>query len=201
VLASDVTKPDGSFTLQNVPAGTAIPLVIQLGRWRRQITVDIQPCTNNVIADGVARFPRNKSEGDIPLTAISTGRIDALECLLRKIGIEDSEFTAPTGNGRIQMFYSNGAKLAGNTATELDLKGTTAGGGLWSKYTQILFPCEGEPPGVNPAYTESAAALGNFRDYVHDALQLRVALHEPTLERHRYVDAQRDAEPQRSPDR
>ena len=34
-LVSTLTAPDGTFQLQNVPAGTNIPLVIQLGRWRR----------------------------------------------------------------------------------------------------------------------------------------------------------------------
>jgi hypothetical protein len=159
--AGTVTGPDGAFTLYNVPAGTGIPLVVQLGRFRRQITIDVMPCTNNVLPLGTVRLPRNKAEGDIPLTAISTGNVDALECLLRKIGIEDTEFTNPSGTGRIHVYRSNGSSIDANTPDETVLKGTTAGGGTWSQYSQVLFPCEGTEN------AESPAALGNFLDYVN----------------------------------
>ena len=99
-LASALTGPDGTFTLQNVPAGNGIPLVVQLGKWRYETTVDVQPCTNNQLTAGTARLPRTQAEGNIPLTAISTGNTDALECILRKIGVADTEFPthrAPAG--------------------------------------------------------------------------------------------------------
>src|SRR6185295_18565530 len=38
-LVSTVTGPDGTFHLQNAPAGASIPLVLQLGRWRRQVVI------------------------------------------------------------------------------------------------------------------------------------------------------------------
>jgi hypothetical protein len=110
-VASFITGPDGAFTLQNVPAGTGIPLIVQLGRWRMQTTVDVQPCTSNVLPRGALRLPRNQNEGDIPLTAISTGDVDRLQCLLRKLGVEDTEFTHPTGTGRIHMYQANGSRL------------------------------------------------------------------------------------------
>jgi hypothetical protein len=69
------------------------------------------PCINNVLPAGTVRLPRNKSEGDIPLTAVATGNVDKLQCLLRKIGIEDAEFTNPDGNGRIRFYRSNGSSI------------------------------------------------------------------------------------------
>ena len=101
--------PDGKFTLENVPTGANVPLVIQVGRWRRQIVIpNVAPCTNTVLTAEQTRMPRNKSEGDIPLMAFTTGGADPLECLLRKVGIDDSEFTLPTGNGRVHMYRGPG---------------------------------------------------------------------------------------------
>jgi len=39
-LVTATTAVDGTFTLDNAPSGTAIPLVIQLGRWRREMRRD-----------------------------------------------------------------------------------------------------------------------------------------------------------------
>ena len=52
-------------------------------------------------------------EGDIPLTAMVTGDVDALECVLRKIGVDDAEFTTPAGGGRIQFYVANGPTRGG----------------------------------------------------------------------------------------
>jgi hypothetical protein len=137
-LVQATTGPDGKFLLSNMPVSSTamgkvndIPIVIQLGRWRKQITVQTTSCGNVTIptvnaaasttfVGGAARpapdhtsaaLPRNKSEGDIPLTAISTGYIDGLECVFRKIGIDDAEFTNPSGNGRIRFYQDNGAVI------------------------------------------------------------------------------------------
>ena len=85
-------------------------LILALGyrRWRRIFTVSTACGTNMVNATGmpagILRMPRNQSEGDIPLTAISTGDVDAMECVLLKMGVDAAEFTPDTGGGRIHIF-------------------------------------------------------------------------------------------------
>jgi hypothetical protein len=106
-IVNTLTAPDGSFKLSNVPAGDAIPIVVQLGNWRRRITLKIAPCVDNQVVDGTLRLSRSHSEGDIPLTAIATGYFDAPECVLLKMGLMDSEFSNPSGTGRIQLFTPN----------------------------------------------------------------------------------------------
>jgi hypothetical protein len=160
-LASTITGPDGTFTLTDVPAGSGIPLVVQLGHWRYQTSIDVAPCQTNALPVATARLPRKQEEGNIPLTAVSTGNVDALECVLRKLGVADTEFSNPTGPGRIHFYRNNGANFDATTPAQADLVGSTAGGGAWDRYDQILFPCEGAQT------NETAAALSNFIAYAN----------------------------------
>lgn len=156
-LVSATTGVDGSFTLTNVPVGQDIPLVIQLGRWRRQVTIaNVVACQDNPVDAQLTRLPRNKSEGDIPKMAIATGRVDSLECVLRKIGIDDAEFTQPSGAGRIHMYLgggSAGASRGAGTPNESQLWGSQA---TLDQYDMLLFPCQGSE------YYTSRAALANW---------------------------------------
>ena len=161
IVAAAVTGPDGRFVLRDVPSGTGIPIVVQLGSWRRQTTIDVLPCVDTVLPVGTVRLPRNQSEGDIPLTAVSTGNHDTIECLLRKIGIDDAEFTHPSGTGRIHLYRGTGAVIDAATPDESALKGTVNGGGSWGRYRQVLLPCEGAE------MLETPEGLGNFTDYVN----------------------------------
>lgn len=136
------TTTTGSFTLTNVPVGSNIPLVIQFGYWRRQITIPkVTQCTANVLpgpsdcatnadqtscqnancfwntavtpsCETLTRLPRKQTEGDMPFIALSTGSADAVECVLPKIGIDPSEMTPPGYGGRVNFFRDNGARLA-----------------------------------------------------------------------------------------
>jgi hypothetical protein len=141
-LVAALTGPDGTFTLRNVPAGARIPLVVQIGRWRRQVTIpQVTPCQDNPLPAELTRLPRNRAEGDIPAMAIATGEWDSMECLLRKVGIDDAEFTLPTGPGRVHLWKYGGNDVGANTPNGDDL---TASLPTMSKYDIVVLPCDSE---------------------------------------------------------
>lgn len=159
-LVATLTGADGTFKLENVPVGDDVPLVYQIGRWRRRVVVPhVEACTDNKLPLGdrdLQRLPRDQSEGDIPQMAIATGSADPFECLLRKIGIADSEFTGPDGGGRVHVYRQNG----------LDTNPKAPSGDtLWAsldqleKYDVVILPCEGSEVRKTPE------ALQNLVDY------------------------------------
>jgi hypothetical protein len=147
-----LSGPDGGFVLDDVAGGLgSVDLVIQLGKWRRRQTVPVKPCEANVLMNkDFTRLPKTRTEGDIPKIALSTGHSDALECLLRKIGIADSEFTTDAGPGRVSMFVGcvddNGDKFGANQfASGVKFPSTNQlfDSGELSKYDMVIFSCEG----------------------------------------------------------
>ncbi len=155
-----LTNAKGEFRLEGAPDGVDIPLVIQVGKWRRQITIPkVNRCKENKLTDkDQTRLPKNKGEGDMPLIALSTGSLDPLECLLRKIGIDDSEFTTPAEGGRVQMFVDGTGGTAPGTGA------TPAAKGLWQNKAQLLgydilmLACDGNEP-----YSDSGTGNGGER--------------------------------------
>ena len=141
-LVTTTSAADGTFTLSNVPVGGNIPLVIQLGRWRRQITISNVPaCKNTALTADQTRMPRNHTEGDIPLIAMVTGKADSVECVLWKMGIDTSEFTAPGNGGRVQIYVGNGSSDPTGTAPpEATLTSSLT---TLEKYDLALFACVG----------------------------------------------------------
>jgi hypothetical protein len=138
-VASTISAADGSFTLSDVPAGDNIPIVVQLGHWRRQTTINIKRCVDNPLPAGTVRLPRNRTEGDIPLTAIGTGGYDFVECVLRKMGVEDTEFSYPDGAGRIHLYVGSGVAMENGTPMTTNQLVNSASNLL--KYKQVLLPC------------------------------------------------------------
>jgi hypothetical protein len=146
-LMGVTTGVDGKFTLNNAPCGTNIPLVIQLGRWRRQITIpSVACCAATALTNTQTHLPRDHVgvagdlRSDIPLMAFSTGNVDTLHCVLRKIGIADTEFTNPNGTGRVRFYVDNGAQISNGTPAASALYGSA---NELAKYDISLFECVG----------------------------------------------------------
>ena len=134
------TDPSGQFTLSQsstdtwgVPSGDDIPIVLQVGKWRRQLVVPhIEACTANALPDPEVpadklRLPARTAEGDMPLIAFTSG-CDPAECFLRRIGIDDSEFVPPGSPTGHVHFYT------GRDFTTYDPSGNAskvAGGNNW----------------------------------------------------------------------
>jgi hypothetical protein len=100
-VAAAVSDAAGHFKLEGIHATENVPLVIQVGKWRRQITIpSIAACQDTVIEDPeLFRLPRSRAEGDLPKLAVVRGGSESLECLVRKLGVDDSEFTTDFGDG------------------------------------------------------------------------------------------------------
>ena len=167
-LVQTKTDTAGNFVLNNVPATANVPLVIQVGRWRRQITIpNVAACTDTPLTAQETRLPKNKSEGDIPRMALSTGGADALECLLRKIGLDDAEITNASGDGRLHLYAGSGGsnKFDAQSGGASFTNATT----LWADmnslddYDIVFLSCEGsQNAGSKPV--ASRQALKDFTD-------------------------------------
>ncbi len=166
-----LTDANGIFTLSasstnvwGVPSGSNIPLVLQIGKWRRQLTIpSVEPCTSNALPDPSTpsqklRLPAKTSEGDMPFIAFTSG-CDPAECFLRHIGIDDSEFVPPGGQGHVNFYTGQDADSFGSgNASQV------AGGNNWQdtyqwwtsydnlkKYDIIFNACECNPNDRGPA--------------------------------------------------
>jgi hypothetical protein len=177
-VAVTTTDKTGSFTLTDVPTGTNVPLVVQIGKWRRTITVPkIDDCATTTLPDtggNIARLPKNHMEGDMPQMALLTGGLDDLGCFLTRVGIDAAEYTAPQGGGRLDVYQglsseppAGGNPFAGGGAAGFKGPGlstgtagncTTTSCPLWAskasfeKYDIVLLACEGDTfdPDENP---------------------------------------------------
>ena len=147
--ASALTDEDGKFQLTDVPVDKAIPVVIQVGKWRRMFTIDVNQCSDNPMPAPLT-LPKNGSEGDMPQMAVAVNGYDALECLLYGMGVDQAEFVTGTATGGHIHEFSSGQNAA-LWASEDTLK----------PYDITLLDCEGqETPG-----NKSDAILQGMHDY------------------------------------
>jgi hypothetical protein len=116
-IVQTTTDDKGNFSLEGVPSGANIPVVITIGKWRRQLKIaNVASCATQPLDAADTRLPASRGDTmtpnttsvDLPQIAISTGSADSLECLVRRLGIADKEITtyAPAGtqSGKIHLF-------------------------------------------------------------------------------------------------
>jgi hypothetical protein len=166
-IATALTDSNGHFVLENVPVGVNIPLVIQVGDWRREFNIGtVESCTDNPVPDQTLRLPSRQSQGDIPKIAVATGRLDALECLVRKLGVDESEFTGERGGGRVTLFAGEGGTA--RYATLNSGEAFPPAQALWNdveslaRYDVVLMSCDGDRDNVENKSVRSFQAMYDY---------------------------------------
>ena len=108
-VVSTTTGVDGSFKLTNAPVGSSVPLVIQVGKWRRQFNIASdrlhgqRPGWQHALL--TRHRGRRRHHHNMPDIAVSTGGADTLECLMRRIGLPTTEYVAGAGGtGHVHVF-------------------------------------------------------------------------------------------------
>jgi hypothetical protein len=150
-----------------VPKGQNIPLVITSGKWRRQITIaNVTECTDNAAPASDTRLPKNRTEGDIPKIALTTGNADSLECLLRRIGLDDAEIGKQGEDRRIHLFTGNGVSnfklgFPGGTGNIPSADPWWRSSANLKPYDIVILSCEGAQ---NPG-TKGQDGLNAMKEY------------------------------------
>ncbi len=162
VVAYTYTAADGTFTLTGIPENDSYTVVIQAGKWQRQFSeaVGAGPLTGLAL-----NMPANHTQGNIPMIAIVTGRVDGVECVLRDMGIADTEFTDDTQTtnpgGYIHLYQGDGgpgAEISSSTPLESTL---TSNSTLMSGYDMVMFACQGDQ------FLQVSAPLSNILNYAN----------------------------------
>jgi hypothetical protein len=186
-LAGAVTAADGSFTIKKAPVGAKVPLVVQVGKWRRMTTISVNnQCQPNAITDvNLTRLPGSQGDGDkaaMPKIAIAVGDADRLQCLFIRMGVDPREFTDPKGTGAINLY--NLPSALNDSSSYLGTYDASYNGGaqypdagaLWgdldqlAQYDVLMLACGGNQSATNPAKTSpnpiTDAAKANMVNYL-----------------------------------
>jgi hypothetical protein len=172
-LVSTTTNAAGVFTLNSTglaALGNTVNVVIQAGKWRRQNQVAITPCATTTVN---LTMPANQSQGDLPHIAVVTGEADGVECIFRRIGIADTEFTDPGAGGSINLYEGSGTQGSGGAVVnpadtkvpaEADLVESPS---TLNNYDLVMFGCQGTATD-SIASGNTNSALNNLVDYANN---------------------------------
>jgi hypothetical protein len=170
VLSETDSGTDGRFTLSRLPAGP-VTIYIQKGRWRRKLEVQTTACRETQIARSAAHLPRSRAEGELPQMAVAVGDYDAIECVLRHVGIDASEFTSPLGGGAVHLYENEQLSQGGAPGkTPIDL--LLIDPRRLRTYSLLLINCT-ETGGIEPLVSD-VLVMRNLLDYVAQGGRLYV---------------------------
>jgi hypothetical protein len=174
-IAVASTDATGHFQIKNAPNGTNIPLVMQVGKWRRQVNIaNVNACVDNPVGQQIGgveqmtRLPKNQTEGDMPHVAITTGYCETFACIMPKLGIDATEYAAGPTSPSVKptkafSFYLGQGFLKGGGPS-----GSPNASVLWNdanmlkNFDMAMFSCEcSEPPDAN---TVSYSAVRSYLD-------------------------------------
>jgi len=186
-VVSTTTGVDGSFKITNAPVGGSVPLVIQVGKWRRQFNINVTACQDNPQMGTMLSLPATVPMGDtitnMPDIAVSTGGADTLECLMRRMGLPETEYVAGAGGtGHVHVFSGGdtGGGGGGNVGgpEQPSMTGAPASSTtLWDSqahlmpYDILLLSCEGgetynaNPPALEAYLNAGGRAFGSHFHY------------------------------------
>ncbi len=183
VLVGAVTDSSGNFTLEErVPVDEDFVLVVKAGKFRRAQTYRLPStaaCTTTTIPQALpenpTRLPRSSSDGlavNLPQVAVTTGQIDAMECVLEKLGISHDEFSNPGSDGssasRIHLYRGGssanprGARIDDGTPHDAALYGDLA---RMQRYDLVVSDCEGQS--WDESFSERNSHGARVREYVN----------------------------------
>jgi hypothetical protein len=195
LLVGAVSDANGNFTLEgNIPVGSQFLLVTKVGKFRRAQRMTLQPgaaCTTTALPttmstvnetagqgadDNPTRLPRSMTDGvgvNIPRMAVTTGRIDAMECVFYKMGLAQAEFgnfnVAPAH--RIDLYRgvngTEGAAIDGSTPGDVALYNDLT---RLEAYDMVVSDCEGQSWDSNFAQRgngDDNSQGGKVRQYVN----------------------------------
>lgn len=140
-IVTTLSGATGRFRLDDVPAGNDIPVVVQLGKWRKKLLVPlVAPCEENPIGGSTLRLPGKAGEGSMPRIAVVTGGCDPLACILPKIGIHASEFgVSPNAPGKVVLYAGEGGMGPAGIQPAQSLWSSAA---ELSRYDMVILSCE-----------------------------------------------------------
>jgi hypothetical protein len=186
VLVGAVTDSNGNYTLEGqVPVDEPFVLVVKAGKFRRAQTYRLPAaaaCTTTTIPealpDNPTRLPRSSADGlavNLPRVAVTTGEIDAMECVLEKMGISHDEFSNPGADGgatpRVHLYRGGpntdtppgrGARIDNDTPHDSALYGDLA---RMQRYDMVVSDCEGLS--WDDDLAESNTSGARVREYVN----------------------------------
>jgi hypothetical protein len=185
-IVDTITDEAGKFTLTDVPNGPNIPVVIAIGKWRRQLKIaNVAECSTVTLDKADTALPRSHDDMtantislDMPQIALSTGRADSLECLVRRLGIADKEITTDKESGKVHLFADLGATTGGAGVGTASFAASFAGGSrafsdsqtLWgtatdpgklNNYDMVILSCEG----AQHVETKPQQAMDHLKEY------------------------------------